>query len=126
MKKADQDAWYFNIEQVAKRLTRNRHQYLFLFLFLIVVGSLVSYRTEVNQHTIERAAAESEARNAAMCADVNRNSVRLNAFLNTVITSVKESPTLSEVEKKQRIEIYSSIIQDVPTCQTDNSNGSTN
>lgn len=51
------------------------------------------------------------------CTIARDNSQRLNAFVDTIVASVKSSPSLTQAEKAQRVVAYSSIKAKLPICR---------
>lgn len=94
-----------------------RRGFIVMFTAMMLVFGAMGWQLDANQREMARAADRDRAESLKVCTVTNRNAVRLNRFLDTVIESVKASPTLNEQEKAERIKAYASIKASVPVCK---------
>jgi hypothetical protein len=111
------ERFFGSLPRVIRELRHGRRVNLFLAGFGLFAILLLSWRTELQDDQITRAAQQDRASAFDQCQLVNDNARALNSFVDVAIASVKANRDLTRSEKNYRVGLYQSIKQRLPVCE---------
>lgn len=105
--------WTQDLRDLEERFRRRM-----LALYVVVVATLVVVVSAVQWYNVQREEARDTFRRQItnVCYISRENTINTNAFVDQLIKSVRDSRTLTEEEKRERIAVYSQIRGRVPEC----------
>lgn len=102
------------------------HQRLVIFFVVVFAFSLVSIRTEYQQHRINEQQRQITATNLHIaqsqyreCLARNTSARNINKILDALVVAVKTSPQLPATERQRRVLFYESVRSEVVDCGKD-------